>query len=366
MRVLGGALWLSLFLTSLGGGPATATYAQIPGLPGSAPGAAEGAGVSDLKLGSVLFFNYYVSDSINPSQVNTTINITNVDPARGIALHIFFVDSLTCSAADSFLCLTRNQTASFMASDIDPDVTGYILVVAVDSIGRPVSFNALAGDALIAAPTGHRFALPAVAVARRDGIFASPLNADGITASMFFNQAQYDALPFVMVLDAFPSQVAGPGTSAGNTLLFVYSPQSNLLQSDGFSGTLFFMVRDDQENTFSGTLPIACYLASDKRRITSIRTSPNINTIVPSGRSGWAAFYGIGSRSIICNTSGDRITLSNFPLMGATATRIGVLNGGHNLRYATIFNAPGYSITIPVIPPDCPSIDAPTKASSLC
>jgi len=41
-------------------------------------------------------------------------------------VHLFFVDGATCSIADSLVCLTPNQTASFLASDIDPGTTGYI------------------------------------------------------------------------------------------------------------------------------------------------------------------------------------------------------------------------------------------------
>jgi hypothetical protein len=57
--------------------------------------------------------------------------------------------------------------------------------------------------------------------------------------------------------------------------------------------------------------------------------------------------------------------------MGATATKIGsgatAITGGHNLRYATTFNAPGYSITLPLFAAGCPSVDYnQTKGSSLC
>lgn len=341
-----------------------ATRAQ--GLPGSGflgstSDAALGRGVQDMKLGSVLFFNYYTSDPNNTSQVDTIFNLTNVHPTSDIALHLFFVDNTTCNVADAFFCLTRNQTASFRASDMDPGVAGYVIAVAVDSSGRPVSFNALAGEAMIGTPTGHRFLLPAVVAARRDTttqmpITASPINTDGLTATMFFNNAQYDLLPQTLVLDSFPSQVAGIGAAAANTALYVYSPLPNLAVTDAFSGTLFFLLYDDQEQTFSGSMGLNCFLSSSKQRISSVRTTPNVNTIVPSGHTGWASFYGIGARTVVSNTTGGSIALSNFPLMGATATRFGNFNGGHNLRLATTFV--GYSITIPIIIPNCGTINA--------
>jgi len=336
--------------------------AQIPGMPGDATDAALGRGVSENKLGSVLFYNYYTSD-ISSASVNTRFSITNANPSQDIAVHLFFVDGSTCNIADNFICLTRNQTASFLASDIDPNVTGYVIAVAVDTQGRPAGFNYLAG----VTSTGHRFGLAAVAAARRDFTtatsFSSPINSDGFSSTMFFNGTQYDFLPQTMVLDNFPSQTAGLGTSAGDTRLYVYTPHSDLATGGGSlpGGTLFFLIHDDQENTFSGQLSYVCYLSSDKQRITSVRTSPNVNTVVPAGQSGWASFYVFGSRTVRCNVGGSTVALSNLPLMGATATKVGSYLGGHNLRYATLFNPgatlanpnTGYSITIPLIPPSC-------------
>ncbi len=267
-------------------GLATEIRAQgIPGQPGSATDAALGKGVSENKLGSVLFFNYYTSDALS-SQVNTRINITNVHPTQDIVVHIFFVDSNTCNIADAFLCLTGNQTTTFLTSDLDPNVSGYLIAVAVDSEGRPVSFNYLAGDELVVNQTGHRFGLAAVVAARRDGNFASPVNNDGTTATMFFNGGQYDSLPYSMVLDSFPSQVGGVGAPLADTRIYVYTPLSDLTSSgSAFNGTLFFLIHDDSEHSFSGQLPLSCYLITDKQRITSVRTSPPLNTNVPSGRS---------------------------------------------------------------------------------
>jgi hypothetical protein len=361
-----------LTIGSLCAGAFNETRAQglpqtIPGLPGNAADAVLGLGVSENKLGSVLFFNYYTSDALS-AQVNTRISITNANPTQDVAVHFFFVDSVTCNVADVFTCLTKNETLTFDATDFDPNVTGYLIAIAVDSQGRPISFNYLAGDELVVTPTAHRFGLAAVAAARRDGVFASPINSDGLTSTLFFNGQQYDFLPFAMVLDSFPSQVSGIGAPLADTRLYVYSPLSDLVLGEStFSGLLFFLVYDDMERSFSGQLPLNCFITSDKQRITSIRTSPNINTIVPAGRTGWAKFYATGKRTIVGDTNGCTVQLSNAPLMGATATRVGSYTGGHNLRYATTFNAPGYSITIPVIAPPCgPNTEFSERGSSLC
>jgi hypothetical protein len=328
----------------------------IQGLPGAPTTAALGQAVSDSKLGSVLFYNYYVSDSLS-STINTRISITNTNPVQDIAVHIFMVDSTTCNTADFFICLTRNQTSTFVVSDLDPNTAGYIVAVAVDSEGKPTSFNYLAGEEYAVTPTGHRYGLAAVAAARRDGLASSPLNSDGVSSTIFFNGTQYDFLPQATMLDSFPSQTSAPGSSLGDTRMYIYSPATDLLNGSGrFVGNLFFLIFDDQENSFSGQVGLNCYLTSDKHRISSIRTAPNLSTIVPPGRTGWARFYAVGAMTVTSNTVGGTKNLDGAPLLGATATKIGSYNGGHNLRYLTSF-AQGFSISIPVIQPDCGPTD---------
>src|SRR5258705_646476 len=105
--------------------------------------------VSDQKAGSVLMYNVYTSSISAPNSQNTRVNITNTSSTSVANVHIFFLDVATCSIADSFICLTPNQTASFLASDVDPGTTGYILAVATNDAGCPVNFNFLIGDAYV-------------------------------------------------------------------------------------------------------------------------------------------------------------------------------------------------------------------------
>src|SRR6185295_12330172 len=100
-------------------------------------------------------------------------------------------------------------------------------------------------DELVTNSTAHRFSLAAVAAARRDGAYASPINSDGVTSTMFFDGRQYDALPYTMVLDSFPSQVGGIGAPLADTRIYVYTPLPDLTTGSAFSGTLFFLVHDD-------------------------------------------------------------------------------------------------------------------------
>jgi len=49
-----------------------------------------------------------------------TINITNTNGSQTAFVHLFFVDGSNCSVADSFVCLTANQTMTLNAADVDP------------------------------------------------------------------------------------------------------------------------------------------------------------------------------------------------------------------------------------------------------
>src|SRR5262245_8164268 len=121
--------------------------------------------LSDMKPGSVLFFNKYTSNPSSPEQGNTQINNTNTNQNSAVDIHLFLVDGSNCSVADSFVSLTANQTAGFVTSDFDPGVTGYIVAVAVAG-GSPTQFNWLIGDEYIHETDGRLANLAAVSIAR--------------------------------------------------------------------------------------------------------------------------------------------------------------------------------------------------------
>src|SRR5262249_29836462 len=98
--------------------------------PGALPQTASPA--SDQQTGSVLIYNIYASDASSPNGQNTRISVTNIEPSRMAFVRLFFVEGSSCSVADSYVCLTPNQTTTFFASDIDPGTTGFIVAVAVD------------------------------------------------------------------------------------------------------------------------------------------------------------------------------------------------------------------------------------------
>jgi hypothetical protein len=274
--------------------------------------------LSDMKPGSVLFFNKYTSDPGNPQQSDTQVNITNTNQNEDAEIHLFLIDGSTCSIADSFVGLTKNQTTSFRLSDFDPGVTGYIVAVALSG-GTPTQFNWLIGDEYIRESDGRQANLAAVAIAKRSPGDVT-LNGDG-TASLIFNDVEYERLPTSVALSNFNSQVTD------STQVNIYVPTSNLVGGETPStSTIFTLVYDDIENPFSTSVRIVCYTTF---RLSALRVAGgNINTIVPADRNGWIRFNGNGK-----------------PLLGASIQRGPVFMGGHNLHALAL--APTHTMLIP-------------------
>jgi hypothetical protein len=273
--------------------------------------------LSDMKPGSVLFFNRYTSNPSNPQQGDTQINITNTNQSQDASLHFFLVDGSTCTIADSFVGLTPNQTASFLMSDIDPGITGYIVAVAVS--GGPTQFNWLIGDEYIRETDGRQANLAAVAIAKRSGGSVEP-DENG-TAALVFDDKEYERLPSSVAVSNFNSQ------TTDNTQLTIYCPTPNLLVGVTPTTTsVFTLVYDDTERVFSTTTRFVCYATI---QLGTMRVAGgNVNTIIPAGRTGWIRLNGGGK-----------------PLLGATIQRGPVFMGGHNLHTLTLL--PSYSITVP-------------------
>src|SRR5215813_10395485 len=271
----------------------------------------------DMKPGSVLFYNTYTINPSNPDQGDTQINITNTNQTADSDIHLFLVDGSTCSVADSFISLTANQTTSFRVSDFDPGITGYIVAVAIAG-GAPTQFNWLIGDEYTRESDNRVANLAAVSIARVSSADVLP-DIDG-TASLIFNGTEYERLPASVALSSFNSQVDA------STQVNIYVPSSNLITGGSSSTTLFLLVYDDVERVFSTSARVGCYATI---QLSSLRISGGgINTIVPSGRTGWIRFNGSGR-----------------PLLGASTQVGSVFAGGHNLHALTLL--PTYTIQVP-------------------
>ena len=295
--------------------------------------------VSDQKAGSILFYNFYSSGATSGNTQNSRINITNTSTTSAAFVHLFFVAD-SCQVADSFICLTANQTASFLASDIDPGVSGYIVAVAVDGVnGCPLNFNFLIGDEYIKLSTGHQANLGAEAFA---ALFAGSLpgcDGNSTTATLNFNGAVtgYNAAPRVLAASNIPSRADG-----NDTLIIINRVGGNLATGAATLGTLFGLLYDDAESVFSFSVTGGCQLRGSLSN-TFPRTTPRLEQIIPAGRSGWLK---------ISNNAADIGILGAMINANANAgAQANAFNGGHNLHKLTLSAAASY--TMPVFPPSC-------------
>ena len=322
------------------GGPALAVSAcgtvtcPTPGPGGIFPAASE---ASDQAAGSVLIYNIYTSGATSGNTQNTRINITNIHPQLAAYVHLFFVAE-GCSVADSYLCLTGNQTASFLASDLDPGVSGYLVAVAVDGLrGCPTDFNYLIGDEYVKFATGHAANLGAEGISALAGGLPA-CDGNSVTAQLNFDGFSYDRVSHVLALDNVGAKADG-----NDTLLILNRIGGNLGTGAGSLSSVFGIFYDDAENalsfTFSGGHQFRSSLSNNFPRIT-----PRFETYIPAGRTGWFKLW--PTTATLWGMTGAAI---NFNPNAASSS--GAFNQGHNLHKLTLTNTANY--IIPIFPPSC-------------
>jgi hypothetical protein len=306
--------------------------------------------LSSTKAGSVLFFGLYVSNPSVPSDSNTRISITNINPTKGVAVHLFMVDGVTCGVADRYICLTPNQTFSFLTSDIDPGTTGYLIAVAADgpagfadggNTGCPISFNYLIGQASVKLSLSPRRQddLEAESAAAEFGSPVPGCNPGSFTATLNFNGGPngYNRLPRVLALDNIPSRDDG-----NDTFLVVNRIGGSLVTGGTAVGTLFGVLYDDAE------LPHSFSLASGQCQLRGSlmngfpRTSPPFNEIIPGGQSGWLKIWAADESAIL------GVALHRNDNVGSAAN---AFEGGKNLHKLSFTS--NASLVVPVFPPAC-------------
>lgn len=289
---------------------------------------------SDQRPGSVLVFPLYTSSVANPNAENTRISMTNVHAARPAFLHLFFLDGSNCSVADNFICLTPNQSTSFLVSDLDPGVTGYLIAVAVDSKGCPVNFNYLIGDEYVKLTSGHSANLGAEAIA---AISATPVDcgAASSTATMNFDGLKYNLLGRVIAADGLPSRGDG-----NDTLIVLNRIGGNLGLGATPLGSLFGIFYDDTENAVSFTFNSGLCQFRSSISNSFPRITPRFEQFVPAGRTGWVK---IG----ISGTSAEGAIIG--AVLNLTSNQSG-FTGGRNFNKVTLGTS---NLVIPVFPPSC-------------
>ncbi len=255
-----------------------------------------------------------------------------------VAVHLFFVDGDTCSVADFYTCLSPNATTNFLASDIDPGISGYIVAIASDSNGLPRLFNFLIGDEFVKYATGHAANLGAVAFAKLND--ANVTSTDGSLAAVFFDglnlAGSYNRAPRVVAVDNIPDRVSG-----NNTLLILNRIGGNLGATAATLGGLVGLLFDDAEAAFSFSLgaPVCQFRGILSNSVP--RTAPRFDTVILSGQSGWMKLYSqsdIAITGAVINANPNAASPNGF-------------NGGHNLHALTLTSAA--NLIIPIFPPNC-------------
>jgi uncharacterized repeat protein (TIGR01451 family) len=294
--------------------------------------------INDQKPGSVLIFNYYTSNPSSPNLQNSRINITNTNPGMFVFLHLFWVDGSTCTISNNFVCLTKNQTISILASDLDPGTSGYLVAVAVDQVtGCPIEFNHLIGDAYVKLQSGHAANLQAESIARIPGERAT-CDGNTVTSTLVFDGApgNYNQLPRVIAASSVPDLQSG-----NDTLLVINAIGGNFLSGAATLPPLFGILYNDAEVSASFTIPASSCQLRGTLSNSFPKTTPPYMTHIAAGTNGWLKVGSTTASSIL----GSVIVYN--PNTGTSPTAI---NQGRNLHKLT-FN-PTTTITVPVFPPN--------------
>lgn len=298
----------------------TATgLAADPGAPFPA-----GAGPNDVRPGSVLVYNYYTSSAMDPTATDTRISITNTSATTPAFVHLFFVDGTTCSVADVTLCLTENQTSTFLASDIDPGTTGYLIAVGFGPSNATVNCpsSRLIGSARLRQGAG-------LAVINALAVDGADTGACAFATGSDFLLNIPVRVPRTLAVDNVTS------LADARTFIVINRIGGSLALGPGAIGPIFGLFFDDAENGFSFTFNAGgCQLRSFLSA-TFPRTVPPITRLAPTTRSGWMKFFAANDRGIAG-------VVIEFAADGSI--------GGRNMHALTLTND---TITIPVFGNNC-------------
>jgi hypothetical protein len=316
---------------------ATAAFAQFE-RPGTA--VPEDSGMSDQKAGSVLVYNLYSSKTTDPTAENTRLSLTNMSGEEGVFVNLFFLNGTDPGTYQLHsVRLEPRHTVTLFAAEIDPDVTGYVIAVAVDETGVPVNFNHLTGEAFVKLASGHQAKYNAEAIAA----IKKKFRADGAIARLNFDGKDFNLVPRALSWANIPSLLDGYAM-----ILVVNRLGRDLTTTNagfGILGQLFDTLGDDhsgQPFTFiqsSGGAQLRRALQNG----VFPRIPTGINGRIPAGKTGWMQFWvsnadvGISGLALIAHPGGS--TTSTVPV-GFT--------GGANLHHATLTED---FLTIPVTPP---------------
>jgi hypothetical protein len=262
--------------------------------PGDAyPAASE---LSDQKAGSILVYPVYTSSTANPAAQNTVMSITNTSSSSAVFVHLFFIAN-SCSVADRFICLTAQQTSTIDAFADDPGITGYVIAIASDGVnGCPNSHNFLIGDEYVKFSDGYFGSLGAEAFSALYQGSLPGCDANSTFADLFFNGAAggYNRAGRVLAISSL-------GSRLDNTFhrVVLDSLRGDLFASVNDIGSLFIILYDEAEASYSSTLSAGCQLIGVLGDANFPRTTPRFERIIPANSTGWLKLWATTDRPII-------------------------------------------------------------------
>jgi hypothetical protein len=317
-RVLVRAVFVATVLMAA----SVSALAGDPGIP--IPFESPAAQISDQQRGFMLIYNIYTSSPASPTTQNTRFSITNTFDSFGVAVHLFFVDGVTCSISDRYICLSQNQTSTFLASDQDPGTTGYLVAVATGETGFPIPFDFLIGDAFVKFQNGFFGNLAAEAVPANlvVGAFSDAEGTLGALAIAGF--------PRVLAVDNINSRADG-----NETLLIVNGTGGNFTTSTTQVGNLFGILYDDAEQSHSWARSGGCQLFIQLNNDFP-RTTPRFDVVIPAGQTGWMKFWSTSTNDnrIVGGNASDGRTLLGavFQRNPQAGSASGAFQGARNLH----------------------------------
>jgi hypothetical protein len=314
----------------------TAVHAQTQLGPGTLPPPT--SDVSDQKAGSVLVFSIYSSGATSGNVQNTRFSLTNTSVRSAAYVQLIFVDATTGLSNSSYICFTRYQTATFLASDIDPGVTGYLIAITVDNeTGCPISHNFMTGMASVKFPSGHAASYGAETFS---ALYSGLLNGCGnlsVTARIAFDGVSYNRAPRALALDKVRSNNDGY-----STLLVVSRLDGDLINGISGLGTLFGALFDDAGTSYPFSAPGPTPQFRTMLSNNFPATSPPFTSAIPGGRSGWLKIFSSEDVGIV----GVAIQFNANAGLDRTA-----FSGGQNLDKLTLTDKS--ALIMRVFPPSC-------------
>ncbi len=295
------------------------------------------ARVSDQKPGSVLAFPYYTSGApvpmVSPNDTRISITHSSAPGARvyDAFVHVFLIEGTSCAQLDFFVCLTRGASFVFNTSAMDPDMTGYIIAVAVNGMGLPIQNNVLIGNAFVNTPDYYGNYGAESFAANSANLYTDY----GPTARLYFDGIGYDAVP-----KEFTVEIQSP--------VDVPSPFQKIVVAG--------MIGDLSTSTMSGAAQVmAAQVINDTERAVAsfsrvvsggCQTMGNITATTPRVGGGMAALIPAGRSGTIKFKVGGGVGL----LLTPRNTTWGGIRTLH--KTATVAT----SLTIPIFMPTCPPL----------